>query len=446
MKKNYPILGILNILLFLIYVHNNIINFGGLGTSKYELIIFLGIGLFLMWNVITKKNIVISTSFKYILIFFIYFLILISFQFDNISRLKEYTIGSSGGIFFSYLIGVILSVCIYSIFQAKKILLINIYVFLFFIACSLVINSIQTNALSNLNNILFIIEDLEGKYQRSGSFISILFIIFSFTTLKISYINHIYSKKTIVNILFIILYIINAISLIFFSQMLGSNSSLLLISFVFILTISFIFMIFNSKKIKNHFEIFGYSKTFNSKFIISPLIKRILFGSIIIVGFIYSTIIYLDFDLNTTRIMNYGDNSSLIPSSLSSRIQLLKNNFLIHLNYNPFYGNMRVDEITTGKGTYAHSLPLSLLTHLGVIGLLIFGKIFYKIKEERTGLLFEIDNHYFNNSILLFRKYFFYIIIIIATLSTFFTWMVLWFVIGFISFPIINKKNNLKKL
>jgi len=76
--------------------------------------------------------------------------------------------------------------------------------------------------------------------------------------------------------------------------------------------------------------------------------------------------------IDVTRHRMFGfEQSTLANTSVESRFEILIANFLVHLEYAPLFGNFFVDRLTTGGGSYAHSL-LAILPHLGVTGAAVF--------------------------------------------------------------------------
>ena len=75
-------------------------------------------------------------------------------------------------------------------------------------------------------------------------------------------------------------------------------------------------------------------------------------------------------DIGRLRIFEFGERA-LLGSSVTARWDILVDNYWIHQCHSPIFGHMYVDRLTTGAGTYVHSL-LSLLPHLGVVGALLF--------------------------------------------------------------------------
>jgi hypothetical protein len=75
-------------------------------------------------------------------------------------------------------------------------------------------------------------------------------------------------------------------------------------------------------------------------------------------------------DIGRLRIFEFGART-LLGSSVTARWDILVDNYWTHQCHSPIFGQMFVDRLTTGGGTYVHSL-LSLLPHLGLVGAMAF--------------------------------------------------------------------------
>jgi len=127
-------------------------------------------------------------------------------------------------------------------------------------------------------------------------------------------------------------------------------------------------------------------------------------------------------------------------TSVDSRLELWSN-FVIHLDYSLLLGNMGVDTYTTGSGSYVHSLVGSLLTHLGLIGfILFFTYLYFAIKEKLYSSYSEGEyGRYVDNGISVYSLIVFIAMLLIASVGVFFTWVPIWFLMGMF-FPVFNLK------
>ena len=74
-----------------------------------------------------------------------------------------------------------------------------------------------------------------------------------------------------------------------------------------------------------------------------------------------------------------------------------------------------------GEGVFPHSLPLSLLTHTGFIGLFIFAFVCYRASVNYIAYK---KGYNINVSV------FYFILLLYAAFFSFFTWPPIWFMLG----------------
>jgi hypothetical protein len=120
----------------------------------------------------------------------------------------------------------------------------------------------------------------------------------------------------------------------------------------------------------------------------------------------------------------FGDQARL--SSVSSRLSV-NSSFMGQFNVSPVFGDFRSEYISGfGAGFYAHSLPLSLLTHTGVVGFMLvlvcILKALVKYKPGNDVQAFELQAGLLLLLALLYSSF-----------ATFFTWPPFWFFLGFAS-------------
>jgi hypothetical protein len=434
------LLAFCNIIILTDYLRINVVNFGGNGVGVLHLAISFVIFLCILCLHLMKGKIILKRYVFILLIFFFYFVVNCYRELD-LAAVKEYTIGTSGGVFFSFMLGLNLSFSLFylfDVFRTKSVLVFNYLILVLLIVLTTESVLIVIEALNNISDTLFQILTVGSDYQRPGAFVCFHMIMLSCIIISINYINrrvnHVFLKFLF--FIYLFLYLINFFIIAAFSQLLGSNSALIVTIGVAIITFTFLLMSFVKKQQYDRIR-----KRF-LKFELTLLKKGIFIASIIfLLGF--SLILYLNIDINKTRIMNYGKSGGA-PSSVTTRMKLLEENMFEHFYFNPIFGNMNVDTYTTGKGTYVHSFILSIFTHLGVAGFLLFSLLLYFVLWNILRYNFHNEN-VFKNSFLAFSyKYYLLVILLfillIGTLSTFFTWIVFWFAIGFLINPFSEYK------
>lgn len=422
----------------LLYLFTNIM-FIGEGSLSLELLAFSVIigAVLIILEMFSRQKIYIKKSFLFLVMFFTCYISNIILNRPN--DLKAMAIATTGGIILFYILGSLLSINF--LYIKEKVLISNklLNVFNFFylifsiIFIILLLNTFTTH-LATVRSDLFLVAG-NADYQRPGSFLSISFYIYSFIFAFFLFTNK-YAKKnkTLILILFVF-YCVAAIVGMALSQLFGSNNALVNIGGCLFATVIF-FISIRSKTIEKRVS----NTKLNIKKIVFGKLGKKLFSFVLVAFFIFLVVFIvavnmLDVDLNKLRIIGFGKSE---VTSLASRLALL-DNFFVHFGFNPIFGNMSVDKLTTGEGSYVHSFVLSLLTHLGIIGfILFFTYLFIAIKEVFNNK----NNFYVNNLLLLYKLVVFAGIFAIATVSVFITWVPLWFLLGFFFPPITLRKNN----
>ena len=425
----------------LIYLFTNIKLIGEGSPALSVLVFSVLLGGLIVLEILLNQNVYIKKSFLVLILFFIYFIVNITLNRPN--DLKALLLATSGGIILFYILGSLVSINL--LYIKEKILnsnqFLNIFNFFYtvltIIFLVLFLDTFIT-LMANVRTDLFLLADLDGMYQRPGAFLVISFFIYSFMTAFFLFVNK-YAKKSkfmvLITLIIFGLYCLLTIVGMLLSQLIGSNNTLVnLGGLLFATTIFYIFI--NFTKAEN---LLSQIKLNVKKIFFSKLSSK-LFGSIFISLFIVFVLLvglinFFDIDLDQFRIFDFGSGD---VSSVSSRLALW-NNFLIHFDYNPIFGNMAVDALTTGEGTYVHSFIATLLTHLGIVGFIFFFiYLFVAIKEK----LKSSNNLYVNNLFALYSLIVFAGIFAIASFGTFITWIPLWFLLGLIFPPIVFKNRK----
>lgn len=111
-------------------------------------------------------------------------------------------------------------------------------------------------------------------------------------------------------------------------------------------------------------------------------------------------------------------------SSLSSRLSII-DSFLYQFAVSPIFGHFEAEIVAgVGQGMYLHSLPLSFLTHTGLVGttlLLVALTLFLRGRVFLRGGIDPIETQIARITL---------VILALGSISTFLTWSVLWFMMG----------------
>ena len=151
--------------------------------------------------------------------------------------------------------------------------------------------------------------------------------------------------------------------------------------------------------------------------------QQLLFVAVVTAGtaiFVFSDIFELI--VSGTRFKTLFDGSGQF-SPLESRLMIL-GSFEDQFAVGPIFGNFRAEVLSgAGLGNYVHSIPLSMLTHTGLIGfsIMTFGLVlvFLPLRQFRS-------HHALDQSTLAYAV----AISAIGSLFAFMTWTVFWFMLG----------------
>lgn len=368
-----------------------------------------------------------------LLAFIVYFLIKLSVDAVDPDDIVSYTLSTSGGVIFSYLLGVIGAICMQGILElSPKHLLTRLFVNLglFSFVCLFVVLlgvGYQDTA-SNLQSAHLLVSDTSG-YQRSGNFLSMLFLLESLAVVGMVFINkrHGRLESRILTLSAIVAYVVTVPLIMYEGQLLGSNSVVLFVIATCVPSVAFVFFGLRGRDEEG---------------------KRMTLFKVAVIGIAaicaltllaWGAVSYFDIDVTNLRLFNFGEGGAA-PTSVSTRLAILQSDYLRQLNYSPIFGNMAVDTLTTGTGSYAHSLPLSLLTHLGITGFSLFVLFLWlRIRELRRGDSWcgvTVGSMARQKNLQLFILLILLAVILVASLTTFFVWMPLWFALGLLVPPV----------
>ncbi len=150
----------------------------------------------------------------------------------------------------------------------------------------------------------------------------------------------------------------------------------------------------------------------------------LLFGLLVGIGYFTQTQIFQNIISNTrfSELASGGGVGNF--SSLTSRLEIL-DSFGDQFAVSPFWGHFEAEvKSGAGVGYFIHSLPLSFLTHTGVVGFTLVMVILFYLLNRRV--FSRRDNDTFElqlGRIML-------LVLVLGTISTFMTWSVLWFMVG----------------
>jgi hypothetical protein len=417
----------------------------GFGASRLivliiSFVILTGLSL---WRLFRLKNVYIKKSFLVLLFFFAYVIFKIIVDIGDPGTLKAMTIATSGGFILFYAIGSMTGFTFNRIIDRARYRR-NYFIILFlFYGVYIVIHSYYllgtfTDFIPRLRREYFLISDIKGDYQRPASFLIISSMMLSSLYIHILLMsdNYHFIFKKIIFIFYFFICLMNLIFSMLLSQMIQSNNGLVCIGGILLISLFFhVYLFFlKSRKILKKY-------CFKFRNIIFGKIGKniVLSGLITLVGFVIIllfSIKLIGIDVSTLRIGNYGEGRI---SSIETRHDI-NSAFFIHFFYSPetpIWGNMQVDTLTTGVGSYMHSFLLSILTHLGMFGLGIIVIFLYLSFKE---LLQKGVPGIYINGIKMYKTLSFCCFFIIANKAYFFNAISFWFLIGLFFSPMDIKR------
>lgn len=449
MRLVYLVVSFLALFFLDIYLKINIAAIGGEGEGVQLLSIFmlLAFALFI-WRLITSKSVLIRPSVWLFCLFIYYFMFRVAVDTGSIDKLKAFTVATSSGVILYYVVGALISIIlgrhainvgVWRSYLKYYKLSMTFYVLYGVISLLWLLYELSSRVRADI----ILLADGDGAYQRPGNFLIISYLLLvvlytQYSSLKRMYVNS--SNCLIFESASLVLFIFYTITSLFIAQLLGSNSATVVIAglgLIFITMTGFF-------SFKNSQMYLGAKKITFLSLIHGKLLYRLLFLAFValisFVLFIWFVANFLDIDLSMTRLGGFGSGQI---SSVDSRLNLL-DNFVIHFSNSPILGDMTVDCLTTGCGSYVHSLPASLLTHTGLVGSVLFFAFLVLIFKERfsSGVCAGQETLLSLNIINIYSFLNLLFIIAIASIANFFSWAVLWFSLGLFSLGLVFKNKR----
>lgn len=393
----------LSIFCFQFFLFSNILelrhSYATQGTGYVYLIFAFGLSLFVILRLSLCRQLAIRRHFFYLFAFLAYFIVS-STIYHACLDMKQLFVGTTGGVVFFLFSGMALYACVSVVFAYRSILSI------FYIITMLVmVLYVLIMFLPLVRTDIFLVTTVHGNYQRAGDFLIISSLLMGYMLfspkLRGSYFNLIVLLFTV----FIMMVI---------AQMIGSNTALVCLVFI-ALAVLLVYYLTDNVLGGSH-SIIGFIK-YKTFWLVVLSVSSLLLLLIISALLFYSL---KTGHVPNIRVFNFGATSALENSSITSRLEILHNNFMIQFNLSPIFGNMCAEVVTTGIGSYPHSVLFSLLTKLGVIGLLLFTILFFSLLTVRRSM-----NRAETFSVITLIGLIGYGII-----ATIFSWAVLWFAIG----------------
>ncbi|MBU6346150.1 MAG: hypothetical protein KGR70_12725 [Cyanobacteria bacterium REEB494] len=443
-----------------LFLHlNNVISIyeKGLGipsmSARFLFILFL-FGVLLLLPIVSQK-IVVRRSLILLATFYIYWLSKLVLDMPRtVDNLILYTLTDQHGTLLYYLLGFMAAVSIRSLFvnvcqstgafnffTLTFTLYLAICNLILFRHCLLLSGSLATGMLiiSNYGNNGL---ELVRQYQVVGDILLVNLLITSVFTVflvQLTFLTREFLFQFWV-LLLTICYSAIAIMTLYICLVTGANKSTVAVIVVSLLTLATFFITQTSRVkelLQNRLSQLQLKNFFRPSTLL-PLVPRISLMLVILILIVLALIYYLDLDIEKTRVFNFGRGGT--NSSLEIRNQFLQDYFLLHWTYSPIFGNMYVDGLTSGHGTYVHSFAGYLLTHTGIVGFTVFWfYIFFATKELlHRPCIYEVRSQtaVISNSLKMYLLALTLFFLLFASIATHIGWTVVWFVMGFTFSPI----------
>lgn len=415
----------------LVYLNENIVNVGEIGAALPLLAAYFclsGIIFIFLWF---RKAIFFRLHFFVFLFFIAWIALRVAIDLGDLEYLKAITIATTGGILLFYLAGAFFNMAYVRLEENPEKKAVHIFIIIIYLLLTIYL---FFNLLSRSRDDIFFIDDFDGDYQRSGNFISISFVVVSviFSSLLSSWTG--VNKDKIKIFFWFVIYTLIAKMLLLGSQLIGSNSATAVIIGIYILTVISVMLMKNRKLKRLHTE--GLIAFPFSKNLMKLLIFFVVIGIALLVTLIYIFIQVTNFDIANIRLLGFGSGSN---TSLTSRFDILIQTGVDQMSHAPLLGDMNVAYIITGNsGATLHSFFLYIFANLGLVGLIVVLAFFMLIFQQLLRICkfeFRRDGSFIRALTILYFMAILMFFLLFANLAVGVTWIVIWFMVGFISQP-----------
>ncbi len=430
--------------LFIYYFVINIKNIDGESVGLIYAYIFYGSSTLLLLFYLLFRNLFFGYSFALMLLLWSWMAFRIVVDVADLYFLQQTMIATRGGVVFFYLFGFFLSIVfieyiritlINSHYRSRSFKFNQAILLLVFLLMGFSYVNIYFGFSSKLRSDIFLVIDEKGFYQRPGDFLSILFLVTSYIYFLLLNTVAFFSHKRswcfpiILTVIYFCLTVLASLS----AQMIGSNSA-----FVVIIGISFLSISLSRVKFQKKIALLFYNSHY---FSLNKLTKIIFYLFKLGIGLsilIIITFYVLGIEVGNIRFFGFGAQSN---SSIVSRINIIKDNFLDQFLLSPCFGNYNVDVETTGAGTYMHSLLLQALTHMGMVGFfcvcVFFILLFKGVISKRSMCFKNVETMFYEKPLRVYQLALLVYLFLLGSFATTINWPVLWFAIGLLGGTIV---------
>jgi hypothetical protein len=387
------------------------------------------------------RGIVLRPSAVALLPFLIYFLVKLLIDLPDSARMRSYSIGTDGGVVFALLLGTMLGVLLAR--QSERRFCSDGALLAFLLACVVLAADTFRGHLGAIRTDIFLIVD-DVNYQRPGNFV-ILTAIFASMQLALCWDARQQEGRgaSWASRAGLAAYVALIALLLATTQLIGSNASFVVTAYIAVGTLMW------CARPRER----GFASIVRSLRELDPfrllwraLPRFVLIGAVVAAAAFFAVVVffaYTGLEARQFRIFGFGEREILF--SLTDRFEILRSNFVVQFAHSPMLGDLRADELTTGPGSYSHSL-ISMFSHLGIVGVVLFaGYLTAVIREVRrpdpTALPF-----YNSAGLALHKLVIMAGVLGFACLGTFFTWLPLWWCLGFLYGPVAIRQSQVVEL
>lgn len=383
-------------------------------------------------------------SFFVFLLFISWLVLRWALDLGDLYWLSQVTVATTGGIVLFFLAGAFFRQGIDEIYLRSFGRLKVRYIFYF---SGFLIFALIYGFSDRIRPDIFYLEGIDGAYQRSGNFLSMLFMIFSvsylYSQMEVVAKNSIACFKKFFDMSF---YAIASSFYVACSQLIGSNSATGVILGVFFLVV-IVSCFFIIREHSSSRKLYLKSEEVFVSFFLHLCFISVLFVFLLC---FFSLLFYLIFDIDFRVFSVFGFSEGEL-SSLNSRIELFQSSGMEQLSYSPLLGDLNVAYLVTGEsGKFIHSLLPFILANLGIFGFFVFivfliSVVVDQCRDASRAALDSSKSGFF----LICRSILFIFIIlylfVFSNISVGISWPVIWFSFGLIAKPFLYREiDNLR--
>jgi len=378
----------------------------------------------------------VQRSAFFLLAFMIYFLVKLLIDLPD-EELRTYSLGTSEGVIFAFLFGWMLSALVTHATDESARGVKRLRTTGFLLAANLAAAVVVLwGHLHDIRSDLFLVQGGRGLYQRPGNLGVMIALLASVQLVLTAERGRRSIAARAAGSLMVTAYFALTAVLMVTAQLLGSNTGFVVTLFIALATAIWVR---RPDLARWQGRVRLYTRPPALPMVLGRSMPRLVLNGALFtalaVALGFAALHYAGIDYHRLRIFGFGE-GSFGSHSVRGRLDILSRNFATQFNYAPIFGNLRADTLTTGVGTYSHSL-LSLCSHLGLVGTALFVaylvSLYREVLRPRTGLpLF-----YTGVEFALFRAMIIVGLLGYGLIGTFFTWMPLWFALGLLFPPIV---------